>query len=132
MKMGSHNLVLHAVRAVSAAAGLLSLLLAASGECQTPHEPTAQAVQKADSLYAQGMSELQKGDLAAARSAFEKVVLTLPASAEAHNALGFVLLTQGDLASALGQLQTAARLKPDFAQAHLNLSNAYLQQGATA
>src|ERR1700722_5403844 len=115
MKMGSHILhfVLGAVRAFSGGAWLLTLLLAASSECQTAHEPAAQAVQRADSLYAQGMTELQKGDLAAARSAFEKVVLTLPSSAEAHNALGFVLLTQGDLAGAIGQLQTAARLKPD-------------------
>src|ERR1700675_3593617 len=117
MNLRQHNLdyVLRVVRAFLAAALLLELSLAASSECQTPHEPTVQAVQRADSLYSQGMDELQKGDLAAARVVFEKVVLLLPSSAEAHNALGFVLLTQGDVAKALQHLRTAARLKPDFA-----------------
>src|SRR3979411_3167842 len=45
-----------------------------------------------DALYQQGVRSLQKGDLAAARAAFEKVVRLAPNAPEGHNSLGWVLM----------------------------------------
>src|SRR6266404_1980222 len=77
-----------------------------------------------DTLYQQGLRSLQKGDLAAARAAFEKVVQLAPNAAEAHNSLGWVLLKTGHPDEAAAQLRTAVKLKPDFMEAHINLANA--------
>src|SRR5258708_5647750 len=77
-----------------------------------------------DALYQQGIRLLQKGDLAAARAAFEKVVRLAPNAPEGHNSLGWVLMTTGNLDEAVAQLRTAVKLKPDFVEAHINLANA--------
>jgi protein O-GlcNAc transferase len=77
-----------------------------------------------DALYQQGIRSLQKGDLAAARAAFERVVRLAPNAPEGHNSLGWVLLKTGNLDEAVAQLRTAVKLKPDFVQAHINLANA--------
>ena len=49
---------------------------------------------QADAVYRQGITSLQQGDLAAARTAFEKAVQLSPRSPEGHNSLGWVLLAQ--------------------------------------
>src|SRR6195256_5008183 len=77
-----------------------------------------------DALYQQGVRSLQKGDLAAARAAFEKVVRLAPNAPAGHNSLGWVLLKTGNLDEAVAQLRTAVKLKPDFIEAHINLANA--------
>ena len=77
-----------------------------------------------DALYQQGIRSLQKGDLAAARAAFEKVVRLAPNAPEGHNSLGWVLLKTGNLDEAVAQLRAAVKLKPDFVEAHINLANA--------
>ncbi len=77
-----------------------------------------------DALYNQGVRSLQKGDLVAARAAFDKVVRLAPNAPEGHNSLGWVLMTTGHPAEAVAQLRTAVKLKPDFVQAHINLANA--------
>src|ERR1700716_1742142 len=77
-----------------------------------------------DALYTQGVRSLQKGDLAAARAAFEKVVRLAPNASAGHNSLGWVLLKTGNLDEAVAQLRTAVKLKPDLVEAHINLANA--------
>src|ERR1700687_5731022 len=77
-----------------------------------------------DTLYHQGLRSLQKGDLAAARAAFEKVVQLAPNAPEGYNSLGWGLMNTGNLDEAIAQLRTAVKLKADFVEAHINLANA--------
>src|ERR1700716_1719284 len=77
-----------------------------------------------DALYLQGVRSLQKGDLAAARATFEKVVRLAPNAPEGHNSLGWVLMTTGKLDEGVVQLRLAIKLKTDFVQARINLANA--------
>ena len=72
---------------------------------------------------------MQRGDLAGARAAFEKVLRLVPNSPEGHNSLGWVLLAQGQTEEAIVHFRAALRAKPAFAQAHINLSNALVQKG---
>ena len=65
-----------------------------------------------------------KGDLPAARAAFEKVVRLAPNAPEGHNSLGWVLLKTGNPDEAVAHLRAAVKLKPAFVQAHINLANA--------
>jgi len=50
-----------------------------------------------EEIYAQGMQALQRGDLPAAETAFNKVLRLAPSSAEAHNSLGWALQAEGKL-----------------------------------
>src|SRR3977135_766479 len=77
-----------------------------------------------DALYTQGVRSLQKGDLAAARAAFEKVVRLGPNAPEGPNSVGWVILKTGNLDEAIAQLEAAVKLKPEFVEAHINLANA--------
>ena len=83
---------------------------------------------KIDATYQNGVAALKRGDLASARTAFEKIIKLAPQIPEAHNSLGWVLLTQGDTDNAIVQFRTALKLKPAFVQAHINLANALSQK----
>jgi Tfp pilus assembly protein PilF len=83
---------------------------------------------KIDATYQNGVSALKRGDLASARTAFEKIIKLAPQIPEAHNSLGWVLLTQGETDNAIVQFRTALRFKPAFVQAHINLANALSQK----
>src|ERR1700730_13946476 len=98
---------------------------------QDPAAQTKLRAAQAEEVYAKGMSALQRGDLATAQAAFEKVVGIAPGSPEGHNSLGWVLLAQEQIDPAIRQFQMALRLKPDFPQAHSNLANAFLRKGDT-
>jgi tetratricopeptide (TPR) repeat protein len=74
----------------------------------------------------EGLAALQRGD-PAARKQFETAIRLNPASAEAHNYLGWVLYTTGEIKPAITQFETAIRLKPSLAEAHVNLSAAFAQ-----
>ncbi|PYU54539.1 MAG: hypothetical protein DMG55_31195 [Acidobacteria bacterium] len=97
---------------------------AATCAAQSTASPPADAATRANALYQQGLSVLKKGDLASARTAFEKVVRLAPQSPESHNSLGWVLLAQGEVDAAIAHFQTAVKLNPEFAQAHMNLASA--------
>src|SRR5437763_15385240 len=62
---------------------------------------------RAQAIYSGGMAALQKGDLDAARSSFEKVVRLAPSSPEAHNSLGWVLMQQGQINPWVAQFRAA-------------------------
>ena len=67
---------------------------------------------------------MQKGDLPAARVAFEKAVKLTPRSADAQNMLGQVMLQQGDVEGAIPHFRTVTQLKPTLPVAHAYLAQA--------
>src|SRR5260370_33184186 len=67
-----------------------------------------------DAVYQKGIRSLQKGDLAAARAAFEKVVRLAPNAPEGHNSLGWVLMTTRQLDEAGPPLRARAQVKPEL------------------
>ena len=91
--------------------------------------PVTGRAAQADAVYQQGIVSLQQGDLASARTAFEKAVQLSPRSPEGHNSLGWVLLAQKQVDPAIVQFQAALDLRADFFQAHMNLSSAFLLKG---
>jgi tetratricopeptide (TPR) repeat protein len=79
--------------------------------------------------YQTGRIAMQKGDLSAARTAFEKAVRLNPQSADAQNMLGQVLLEQGELDAAIIHFRTLVRLRPKLAIAHAYLAQALQAKG---
>src|ERR1700723_2075349 len=79
----------------------------------------------AAAAYQSGRMAMEKGDLRAARSAFEKAVRLNPGSADAQNMLGQVLLGQGDVDGAIVHFRTVVRLRPKLAIAHAYLGQAF-------
>jgi len=92
----------------------------------------ASRLRRSKRFYAQGMQALQRGDLPAAETAFNKVLRLAPSSAEAHNSLGWVLQAEEKIEPAIREFQAAINFKPDFPQAHINLANAFLRSGNRA
>jgi Tfp pilus assembly protein PilF len=76
-----------------------------------PDSPT-----RATTATNEGLAALQRGDYPAARKQFETAIRLNPASAEAHNYLGWVLYTTGEIKPAITQFETAIRLKPSLAE----------------
>src|SRR5580700_4480696 len=106
------------------------LALLASSVCavalavpQAKPTPQSKPSASADSEYQKGLKLLKAGDIAGARRVFERTVKLAPASAEAHNSLGWVLFSQGETDKAIDELRTAVRLKPRFLEARINLAN---------
>src|SRR5579864_9718048 len=89
-----------------------ALLAAASAGAQTRATGPSTEQDRAKSLYSQGMTALQKGDLDSAHNVFEKLVRLVPTSPEAHNSFGWVLLHQGRVDSAILQFNSALKLLP--------------------
>ena len=87
-------------------------------------KPTGSA---SSTAYQSGLTAMQRGDLPAARAAFEKAVTLNPQSADAQNMLGQVLLQQGDFDHATEHFRTLIKLRPRLAIAH-----AYLAQSLQA
>lgn len=89
--------------------------------------PQTTAVSSADAALSEGMSQLQRGDLAAARAAFEKAVKLAPGNAAAHNILGWTLLAQSEVEPAIVQFRAALRINPSFASGHMHLASALVR-----
>ena len=96
-----------------------------SSACTRRASDYAQAVIQ----YNLGMQDLGKGDLNAAREAFQTALARWPSLAQAHTNLGGVLLKLGDAKGAAGHLRTAVDMNPDDALAYFNLSLALKQDG---
>jgi len=79
----------------------------------------------------EGQKALEKGDLASARTEFEKAVRLAPRDATAQSALGWVLAKSGEADEALRHLQTALNIKPSLIEARLTLAGVLAQQGKT-
>src|SRR6267378_1874068 len=102
-------------------ASLFFFAFCALGQSETPKAHANPAVREG-ALNKKGLAAIKRGDLPAARKAFESLVRLNPQNAEAHNSLGWVLLSQGEVKPAIAQFQTAIRLQPGLADAHINLS----------
>jgi protein O-GlcNAc transferase len=77
---------------------------------------------EAKAEMAAGIAAVQKGDLAAAQTAFTRAVQLAPQVSATHAALGSVLLEQGTFASAQKELATAHSLAPNDVATDLNLA----------
>jgi len=97
-------------------------------EVERLHRRDAQFAQ-ANTDYNLGLQALEKGDLGAARSAFQSALRVKGDFAEAHTNLGAVLLKLGDTASAIGHFRAALDLKAGDARTYYNLSLALQKLG---
>lgn len=70
-----------------------------------------------------------KGDLAGAKTIYEKILQTDPSFAPAHYNLGMALKAQGNLIAAIAAYQEAINLNPDYAEAYQNLGVVLLKTG---
>ncbi len=73
----------------------------------------------------------QQGKLDDAGACFQRVLLTQPTDADAHNNLGLIRARQGRLDEAIANYQQALLLRPDFKVARDNLNRA-LQQNTSS
>jgi len=71
--------------------------------------------------FVKGVDALSRGDLAAAKQAFDDLVKEQPDCAEARNNLAAVLVEQGQLDAAAEQLRRALEIRPDYQRAQVNL-----------
>lgn len=76
----------------------------------------------AEAWHALGVVELQRGQLAAARHAYESGLVAAPNSAENRLGLATVALKQGAYATALQHYDKLVQLRPRYAPAHLGRS----------
>lgn len=67
-----------------------------------------------------GTVSVRRGDLARARTQFEKAVSFSQESAEAHHNLGMLLRQLGEMGCSRHHLEEALRLKPGYADAYFN------------
>jgi len=109
--------------------GVLLVAVTAFGSSALSAAQKSKPPSQVEAIYAQGMQALQRGDLPAAETAFNKVLRLAPSSPEAHNSLGWVLQAEEKIEPAIREFQAAIKLKPDFPQAHINLANAFLRSG---
>src|ERR1022692_530188 len=72
----------------------------------------------ASAAYQSGLAAMSRGDLPAARNAFEKAVKVNPRNADAQNMLGQVLLQLGDVDGAIVRFREVVELRPTLAIAH--------------
>ncbi|MGA7927902.1 MAG: tetratricopeptide repeat protein, partial [Candidatus Sulfotelmatobacter sp.] len=84
-------------------------------------KPSHSAVSTA---YQTGIDAMTRGDLPAARDAFEKAVKLSPRDVDAQNMLGHVLLQQGAVDDAIARFRTVVQLQPSLAIAHAYLAQA--------
>jgi Tfp pilus assembly protein PilF len=82
-------------------------------------------------LLAEGRAALERGDEAAARTSFEKVLALAPQHADAHTFLGFLDSNSGDIRSAEKHFAAAAIATPFSPSAHNNYGAILLRAGRT-
>src|ERR1700720_1837669 len=100
-------------RAGVSAVVLIAFLLEVGPRVVSAAQKTRASAQ-AEAIYAEGMQALQRGDLFAAETAFEKVLRLVPGSPETHNSLGWVLLAKEKPDPAISEFQAALKFKPEF------------------
>src|SRR5271166_1748134 len=89
---------------------------------------TKSAGSAAATAYEAGRAAWERGDVAAAHSAFEKAVRLNPRSADAQNMLGQVLLQLGQVDDAIAHFRAVVKLRPTLAVAHAYLGQALQAQ----
>ena len=109
-------------------AAVIALNLALLGQSTA----TAPAKSPARLALQYGQEALKSGDIARARTEFEKAVRLAPNDAQAQSALGWVLAQQGEVDAAVAHLRKAIKITPQFVEARLTLAGVLLQQGKSA
>lgn len=103
-----------------------------AGRAQTRTRPSTQGARGAASAaVAEGVAALERGDLEAARTSFDKALGLNPREAEAHKYLGLIADRAGDLEDAARHLGEAARLAPTSAPDRNNYGVILLRLGRT-
>jgi tetratricopeptide (TPR) repeat protein len=92
-------------------------------------ERAAAANPGASTLYRLGTLLEKTGEMARARSAFERALVLKPDLAEANNDLGALLAQGGDLDGAIARFRAALASTPDYPDALNNLGYALLLTG---
>ncbi|MFT4114368.1 tetratricopeptide repeat protein [Silvibacterium sp.] len=120
-----------------ATAALLALLAPACLRAQSQPQPqTAPAANReatqATAAFRAGYAAAAKGNLAAARTHFERAVHLAPQVEEGHSALGAILVQLHDYPAAIAELNQALALKPADSAALANLALAYANSGDAA
>lgn len=90
------------------------------------HEPSRNL---AEEWAMSGHAELERGELEAARRAFDKALAADPESVLALHGEGRRLLAEGRLAEGRAALEEAIRLNPSYARAHADLGAALAASG---
>src|SRR5271163_4168051 len=80
-------------------------------------------------LFAQGQAALQSGDLAAAETAFRRVLSVDPQSGAAYANLGVIAMRRKEWDHALALLQKAEKLEPKMAGIRLNIGLVKYRRG---
>lgn len=119
-----NNLTLLAIcLAIAAWPGSLSAQMAATQRTTSSSD--------SESLIAQGVSALERNDLAEAKRIFLKAIVLNAKDATAHMYLGIVYDRTGDLRSAESHFAAAVRADPRSASAHNNYGVSLLKLGRT-
>src|SRR5215468_7137105 len=99
------NYVPNICLAALALIGILRQPLLADAQSSSVSPAPAKTNNAANKYFIEGTNALRRGDISAARSAFEQAVKLNPHNAEARNALGTILLAQNDAAGAAAQFR---------------------------
>ncbi|MGO9336810.1 MAG: tetratricopeptide repeat protein [Terracidiphilus sp.] len=113
-------------------ATVLPLLAGLALGCRLLPQGPSESLKQADAEYREGVTALNRNDLATAQSKFEEVVRLAPSAEQGHAALGAVLEREGQLRAAIAEYEKALAIKPGDATVQLNLAGAYEQDGAPA
>ena len=92
-------------------------------------ERAAQANPSASTLYRLGTLLVKSGEVARARTAFERALALQPDLAEASNDLGALLAQQGEIDKAIERFRAAIAATPEYPDALNNLGYALLLTG---
>lgn len=99
---------------------ILSLLLAGCSGSEEPAAEPASSSGAVDTLVSQGISQLDGGDTAAARTTFQNVLGLDPANPYAHYNLGYIAQLAGDATTAMSEYDAALATDPAFGSALYN------------
>jgi len=89
--------------------------------------PSAEVAPASSPDTARGISALQAGDFATAKSAFEAAIAKNGNDADAHHYLGVTLEKNNDKAGAEREYKAALALKPSLVEAAVNLAAIYVE-----
>jgi Tfp pilus assembly protein PilF len=108
-----------------------SPLARASGAGGAAQKSTARAASQAESIVAEGIAAIERGDLTAAKNSFARALALEPDNATAHTYLGALADRAGDLKEAERHFSAAAIAAPFLASARNNYGAILMRTGRT-
>ncbi|HWB60796.1 MAG TPA: tetratricopeptide repeat protein, partial [Chthoniobacteraceae bacterium] len=111
--------------------GFIIILTAfAPGLCaQAQKQQPAPAQETATVIFARALDEQRKGDFAAAKNDYDKIIVLEPTNATAFGNRGNAKLASGDFDGAMSDLNRAIQLQPISAPCYYNRANAWETRG---